>query len=74
MVKIYKITTDPKAFALLPSEKSFFSKGAMFELDEMRSDWDDASKFYVRDPERSQQLNFFNVHIGALAFDQKHLK
>ena len=74
MVKIYRVTTDHEAYALLPSDKKIFRKAKMFQLDRMLRDWDSKSEFYVRDPSRTNKENFFYLSPGTLVFDHEVYK
>ena len=70
-IKIYRVKSDPLSFSLLPSDRDIWRRLKLFQLVRMMSDWGDSLPFYVRDPARTKIMDFFNLHLGALAFSQE---
>lgn len=74
-IKIYKVKVDlNKYYSLVPSDRELWKKHRdnLFKGSRMLDEWD-VSNFYVNDPINRKKGNFFYIHSGAFAFDQRVL-
>ncbi len=69
-MKIYRVTTDLDCWSLLPTDKEFWRRPDLFQLNSMRAAWSNPT-FYVRDPVRTRCMDFNDVAAGAFAYGEK---
>jgi hypothetical protein len=70
-VTIYKIKSDYTVHKLMPADPNFVAHCVPFQLKPMLPTWSRPT-FYVAEPTRTKEADFYRVHIAALAF-KKHV-
>ncbi len=70
MMNIFKIRPDYSRHSLTPADPAFSGDLSKFRLQRMRPNWKNRT-FYIHDPLRTKETDFYHVHIGALAFNKR---
>lgn len=73
-LKIYQVKADPEVYSLLPADREIWRQMNLFQTQRMNHVWPEPMPFYVRDPVRTFEMDFYNIHVGALGFSEKVLR